>query len=302
MPKTREILVIGGNGFIGQNIINRANDLEWNTTNLSYNNDKTGAADHFIKADISDLTGLQNALTNNSYDYVVNCGGYVDHSSFFNTGFDTIKTHLNGVMNLISCLDKSKIKKFINIGSSDEYGQNKSPQKESFREEPFSAYSFAKSASSHFLQMMYKSEKIPTLTIRLFLVYGPGQEKNRFIPQIISGCLNNDIFDTSSGEQIRNFCFIDDVIDAIFLSMNSDDVNGKIINIGSSHAIKINEAVNIIKNLIGSGQPQFGKVQHRPFENMSLFPDVKLANELLKWEPKIALEEGILKTIKSFQE
>lgn len=302
MSKTRKILVIGGNGFIGQNIINRANDLEWNTTNLSYNNDKTRAANHFIKADIGDISSLEKNLTDKSYDYIVNCGGYVDHSTFSKNGIDILNTHFGGVMNILHMINKSSLKKFINLGSGDEYGSNKSPQLESFRENPNSTYSFAKMASSHFLQMLNRTEGIPTTSIRLFLVYGPGQMENRFIPQIIKGCLQNKSFPTSSGTQIRDFCYIDDVIEAIFLALFSKKAEGQILNIGSGNPIQIRRIVMLINNIIGKGNPVFGDVPLRILENMSLFPEINLAKEILDWVPATSIQDGLTKTIDSFNE
>lgn len=301
MQKDKSILVIGGNGFLGSNIIKKANTLGWTTTNLSLNSDKKKLSDIFIQADIGEYEDLKSLIEEKSFNYVVNCGGYVDHSSFFDGGRDIIKTHLNGVFNLINLIKKDSLEKFINIGSSDEYGLKPSPQNESYREDPCSAYSFAKTASTHFLQMIYKTEEIPTTTLRLFLVYGPGQKSNRFIPQIINGCLNKDSFDTSKGEQIRNFCYIDDVVEAIFKTLDVKSSNGQIFNIGASESIKIKDLVNLIKDIVGTGSPRFGNIHYRKHENMSLFPDIKLAKDILDWESKVSLEEGIYRTIRFFQ-
>ena len=101
----------------------------------------------------------------------------------------------------------------MNIGSSDEYGSNRAPQNEMQRESPISPYSFGKTASSHFLEMLNRIDNFPSCSLRLFLVYGPGQNDHRFIPQIIEGCLSDNIFNTSKGEQIRDFCFVEDIVE-----------------------------------------------------------------------------------------
>ena len=74
-------------------------------------------------------------------------------------------------------MKNKKIKHFINIGSSDEYGKNNCPQKEVMKEIPFSTYSFAKLASTQLLQMLYRSESFPVTTVRLFITYGNNQKK-----------------------------------------------------------------------------------------------------------------------------
>ena len=70
---------------------------------------------------------------------------------------------------------------------------------------PISPYSLGKTASTHFLEMINKTEGFPLLYIRLFLVYGPGQNQDRFIPQIIKGCIKDENFDTSFGKAIERF-------------------------------------------------------------------------------------------------
>jgi nucleoside-diphosphate-sugar epimerase len=295
-----KILIVGGNGFIGTNLISRAVSLGWNVTNLSLSKNDKSLAHNSIVTDIANPEQLKKNLTDHSYDFVINCAGYVDHSPFFENGAAIINTHFNGIVNLINLIDKSKLKKFINIGSSDEYGANKSPQNEQSRENPFSSYSLAKTAASHFLQMMNQSESFPGTTIRLFLVYGPGQARNRFIPQIINGCIEDHNFATSGGDQIRDFCFIDDAIDAIFLALISKEASGKILNIGSGEPIEIKSMINLLKHMIGTGKPQLGKIPYRSSENMSLYADINLAKNILQWSPKISLEAGLRLTIDSF--
>lgn len=297
-----KILVVGGNGFIGKHILDKANNLNWETTNLSLNNDTYKNSDFYIKSDVSNLDNLRKNIGDKTYDYVINCGGYVDHSNFDINGIDIINTHFNGVMNLIHSLDKINLKKFINIGTGDEYGLQKSPFKEELRENPHTPYSFSKTAASHFLQMLNKNEKIPTLTIRVLLVYGPGQKNNRFVPQVINGCLKDESFPTSRGDQIRDFLYIDDLIDAIFLALHSEAADGHILNIGSGKPLKIKDLIEVIQKKISKGMPIYGKIPYRDNENMSIFTEIKKAKALLNWEPKVSLDDGIKRTINYYRE
>jgi nucleoside-diphosphate-sugar epimerase len=228
-------------------------------------------------------------------------GGYIDHANYSSGGDEVYDVHFNGVRNLVDCLDKSKIKGFVQIGSSDEYGNNPAPQSEIQREAPISPYSCAKVASTYFLQTLYKTEKFPAVILRPFLVYGPGQGIERFIPQIIKGCLNNQKFPTSKGEQLRDFCFIDDFIQAVFATFDNNNALGEVINIASGEPISIKEVIDIIVASIGLGQPQFGKTPYRDNENMALFADIHKARKILNWRSKITIESGILSTIASFK-
>jgi nucleoside-diphosphate-sugar epimerase len=296
-----QLLVVGGAGFIGQHVVKKALTQGFNTTILSKNDckaiDKLDGVT-YLSVDISHKVSLLTRLEGKVFDYVINLGGYVDHANYLNGGDRVYDVHFNGVRNLVDCLDKSKIKGFVQIGSSDEYGNNPAPQSEIQREAPISPYSCAKVASTYFLQTLYKTEKFPAVILRPFLVYGPGQGIERFIPQIIKGCINNQKFPTSKGEQLRDFCFIDDVIQAIFSSLDNDNVHGEVINIASGKPISIKRMVNTIVDMIGSGEPQFDQIAYRSGENMALYGDITKAKKLLDWKPSVGLEQGLAETIK----
>ena len=206
-----------------------------------------------------------------------------------------------GLVNLIKVLSKKKIKKFIQIGSSAEYGTAQAPQSETSQGTLFSPYALAKLASTQFLKMLYVTEKYPVSILRFFLVYGPGQDDNRILPQVIRGCLKNKKFKVSKGNQIRDFCYIDDVINAIFLALKSKKATGEVFNIGSGKPTKIKRVVNQVCKIIGKGEPQFGKISYRKGENMKLYPNINKARIKLRWKPKMNFNRGIKIVINSFK-
>lgn len=295
------LLVIGGNGFIGRHVVNYAKALGWRVTSLSLSEIKDdiakGDAVVRIAADILDRNTLGNMVGNGAYEYVVNCGGYIDHTPYAHGGRKVLDTHFQGVCNLVEALDRNVLRSFVNIGSSDEYGNSSAPQNESQREAPISPYSLGKVAATHFLQMLHRMEGFPGTTLRLFLTYGPGQDDKRFLPQIIKGCLEGRQFPTSRGEQLRDFCYIDDTVSAIFSALLSPSANGEVINIGSGIPVSIREMIESVRRLIGQGEPRFGEIAYRPNENMSLYADISKAKVLLGWEPRVTLDAGLAKTI-----
>ena len=296
------LLIVGGTGFIGYHLALKAKKKGWNVSSLSLNRPKKNRyikGVNYIRCDLGNLNSLKKVLKG-SYTYVVNLGGYVKHSFLSDKKTQTINTHFIGLINLTKIFSKKKIKKFIQIGSSMEYGDAQSPQKENIHGLPNSAYALAKLGSTQFLLTLFNTRKFPVTILRFFQVYGSKQDQNRIIPQIIKGCLSGKKFPTSGGNQIRDFCHIDDVISAIFLSLKSRQVNGEIFNIGFGRPIKIKAAINQIRKIIGKGKPQFGKIKYRKGENMKLYPNIKKAEKKLKWKPKINFNRGLKAVINSF--
>lgn len=297
------LLIVGGNGFIGRHTMAHALALGWDVTSLGVSPRPEAGANlpgaRFVTADIANVAELKAALGGTAFEYVVNCGGYIDHTGFFSGGKRVIDVHFLGVVNLVETLDRGVLKAFVNIGSSDEYGGAPAPQTETQREQPISAYSLGKLAATHFLQMLSRTEGYPVTTLRLFLTYGPGQDLHRFLPQVIKGCLEGRTFPASKGEQLRDFCFVADTVAAIFAALDRRSAVGEVINVASGKPISIREMVETVRRLIGKGTPDFGQIAYRPGENMSLYANIGKAKTILEWEPVVPLEVGLHLTINS---
>ena len=297
------LLVIGGTGFIGHHLLRAAHQRDWEITSVSLNPPTknrfvTGVS--YLYFDLSN-SGLVKKYLAEDFDYVVNLGGYINHKLFKDGGQNLIDTHFITIQNLVEVLSRNKLKRFVQIGSSDEYGNAHAPQNEKMREQPISPYSLAKVASTHFLQMLHRTENFPAVLIRLFLTYGPGQDFERFLPQIIQGCLNDEIFPASTGEQLRDFCFVGDTVNAIVKALLVNNLEGQIFNIGSGSPTKIKYVIKKVCKIIKKGKPQFGKIKYRKDENMNLSTNIKKAHKKLKWKPMVNFTKGIKLVINSFQ-
>ncbi len=255
---------------------------------------------NFLKIDITKKKDREK-LKSLKFNYIVNFGGYINHAEFDHIdATDILNVHFFSFINLLSEINLSNIKHIIQIGSSDEYGFAKSPQSEKSSEIPFSPYGLSKKFLSDYLISYYKQKKIPITIVRLFLVYGPGQKKNRMIPQVICNSLNKKSFPVSLGNQIRDFCYIDDVTEALSLILGNKKTFGEILNVASGKPIKIKEVIKLINKKIGTGKPIFGKLRSKK-ENKSLYANINKIQKLTNWKPKTNLEEGLKKTIKFYE-
>jgi nucleoside-diphosphate-sugar epimerase len=245
-PK-KKILIVGGTGFIGFHLAKKSLKKGWQVTSISSRHPKKIRFLKKVKYIRSDITNkkLLKKSTKDTYDYVVNLGGYVDHSN----KKKTFKSHYEGCQNLAQIFLEKKISSFIQIGSSLEYGASKSPQKENIKcnlKSVRSVYGKAKLLSSKYVINLFKKKKFPSTVIRFYLVYGPKQDINRFIPTIINGCLKNKKFPTSDGSQLRDFLYIDDAIRAIIMCLENKKSRGQILNIGTGNPKLIKKVIKIV--------------------------------------------------------
>ena len=299
---TPRLLVIGGTGFIGHHLLKSVQQKGWKMTSVSLNSpteERFVDGVHYLHFDMANQSLVKKYL-GEDFNYVVNLSGYINHQLFRDGGSHLIDTHFTALQNLLEVLPRRKLKRFVQIGSSDEYGNASAPQLEDLREKPISPYSFAKVASTHFLQMLHRTENFPAVTLRLFLTYGPGQDTGRFLPQIIRGCLADSSFPASDGKQLRDFCYVGDTVRAILQALTVPEIEGEVFNVASGAPISIRAMIERICTLTDSGIPQFAKLPYRVGENMALYANVKKAEKILKWKAAVNLDEGLRETIDWF--
>ncbi len=290
-------LVVGGTGFLGYHICKKALKKKYIVHSLSITKPKNKRKlkkVFYYKGDIKNIHTLKKIK--NNYDFVFNASGYGGIGNKENDK-KTYNTHYLGMKNLIKKTKGTKLKKFIQFGSSNEYGNCSAPQKETMRCKPKNSYGLAKYNCTKFLLNMYEKYRFPFVILRLFQVYGPFQSENRIIPYVIKNSKKNKKISVSKGNQNRDFCYIDDVINATFKCLNNKKTNGEIINIGLGKPIKIKKLVMIIVKNLKGGKPLFGKKKFKEKENLNLYPCVLKAKKILKWSPKTTLIKGLKKTI-----
>lgn len=302
MTNKKKILIVGGTGFLGFHFAKLSLKKKWIVHSISSKKPKKKRFLKKVKYIICDISKKkQISKIGLNYDYVFNFGGYVDHTN----RKKTLDSHYHGCKNLANHFLKSKIKCFIQIGSSTEYGNSKSPQKESFKtsiKKLKSTYAQAKLKSTRYLLQLNKKYNFPATILRLYLVYGPYQDINRFLPIIIEGCLQDKDFDTSNGKQKRDFLFVSDLNELIIKVVKKQNKKAEIFNIGSGKPQTLKDIILQVQKKIKKGKPNFGKVKLRKDEILNLYPNIDKAKKKLNWKPKTSFLSGLNKTIKYYKE
>jgi len=303
-PNKKSLLVVGGTGFIGRYAVKKGVTNGYQVTVIARKppivSEKIKNVD-YLCADISIYHDVYNLIRSKKFTHVINLSGNMNHATLENGGKEVIESHFIGLMNLIRSLNRDFLQSFVQIGSSDEYGNCDAPQNEDYDCFPSSNYAFAKLCANNFLLMLSKTEQFPAIMVRLFLVFGPNQDSQRFLPQVIRACLEDKNFPVSKGEQLRDFCFVEDAVDGIFFALESKGLFGNIFNIASGKPIKIKDMVDYIVGLIGMGHPVFGAIPYRENENMNLYANVSKANKLLNWKASGSLDNSLNKTIEYYR-
>ena len=293
-----KILVVGGTGFIGYHVLKNTSSKKYLLYSLSKNKptkEKKIKNVKYLYCDITNNKNLKKKLSEN-FDHVINLSGYIDHSK----KKENILCHYFGSKNLIDIFKLKKIQTFIQIGSSLEYGNLKSPQIEKKICEPVSWYGKSKFKASQYLKKISKVYDLPYIILRPYQVYGPKQKKDRLIPQTIETCLKNKIFLCTPGTQKRDFIYVDDFVFLIQKILLKKDIRYEIFNVGSGKPILVKDIIKKIRNLTKSGEPKFGAINMRKDEVMNLYPLTKKVEKYFNWKPKVKLIQGLKKTIKSY--
>lgn len=294
ITSSSNVLLVGASGFIASSLLRHLDALGCKLS-IIVNHQHSTPLDP-LPVDLLDHVQCSQ-LSAFPFTHVFNCSGAISHSLYFKGGKAAFDQHFTLVKNLVDHLNWDSIESFIQIGSSDEYGSQPAPQEECMREEAISPYSAGKSLATHFLQMLARTEHLPIQIIRPFLVYGPGQKSNRFLPYVIESCLNDQFFEIGPGDQIRDFLYVDDLVDAMLKCATYNESYGEVFNIASGQGIQLKGMIQLVQEKIGKGHPVYGARSYRQGENMSLVADISKAKEMLNWQPVTMIDEGLDKTI-----
>lgn len=261
----KKVLLIGGTGFIGRYILKRLINYGAKVTILAlfregeYNGELLREC-NLLKGEVFD-SEIQNYIKKNDWDYVINCGGFINQGLDKKTEDEMCRAHFDSVRELVGLVE-NRIKRFIQTGSAVEYGNNPVPHREDMREMPLNPYAAAKVAATHYLQMKYRTFGFPVVILRPFFVYGEGQDKNKLIPYIIDRAKRGEDIVLHNPDSIRDPIYVEDVAEAYIRALIIEGIEGEIINLGTGKGYTVKEMAEIIIKKIGGGKIILNKKQN----------------------------------------
>ncbi len=308
----KKILITGGFGFVGINLVTKLLSEGIEPTIIDYLPNGSSVDQNYVPFKLNDVKFINLDIRNRNEvikkvksvkpDYVIHLASMTDLTRDFNRAELSVDVNIKGTINLLESIHNQPITNFIFISSSDVYGDVKPPFRENQNVIPASPYSVSKISSELYCLMFSKVFDFPITILRGFNLFGKYQIPNRVIPFIITELLQDHDVQLTEGEQKREFNYVDNLIDAILLSLLNTKNHGEIINIGCGESFSIREiALSIGKSLNRVNQINLGAKPYRPNEIWDMYCDNSRAKTLLDWEPRISLDEGIQMTIKWFK-
>ena len=302
--KNKEILVTGGCGFIGSEIVKQLSQIGANVTiidNLSSGKEKyiQGLSNvKLITADLLDDDAVKSAVKDK--EYVINNAAlpFIPDSYYLPKKFFDV--NVNATISLaLAVIKEKKVKRFVHISSSEIYGTAKYiPMDESHHTTPQSTYAVSKLAGERVVFTMHKEHNLPAVIIRPFNSFGPNITQPYIIPEIIRQIEKSDVIKLGNLNAKRDLTYVTDTARGIILSLVKEGVIGEVINIGSQRSYSIKDLVDLIAEIMGKKVSiEVDPSRFRPYDVDTLICDYERATKLLGWKPEITVREGLEKTI-----
>lgn len=301
-------LVTGGAGFIGSHLVRALLERGWRVRvmdNLSsghrHNLTEIAAQLELMEADIRDASACQRAAAGAKVVFHLAAQGSVPRSVELPAQANDI--NVNGTLNMLIAARDAGAERFVFSASSAAYGETEQlPKVETMAPQPLSPYAVSKLAGEFYCACFARTYGLQCVSLRYFNVFGPRQDpKSQYaaaIPALVSRMLRGEppiIF--GDGEQTRDFCFVENVVEANLLSATTPRrLMGEVVNIACGERTSLNEIIRVINQQLGTQiapqyqAPRAGDVKHS-------LAALEAAREVLGYTPRVMFAEGLARSI-----
>jgi UDP-glucose 4-epimerase len=312
----KRVLITGGAGFIGTTLARRLVDANEIVALDNLHRDALSGTDlvehpnfEFHEADVLDsgaFAGLMPGAT-----HVVHCAAIAGVETVIESPVRTMRVNVIGTYNTLEAALTAgdTLERFVDFSTSEVFGQQAINVAEGHVTTTGSVgearwtYAVSKLAGEHMTHAYYDEFGLPTVTLRPFNVYGPGQIGGGAIRAFIEAALSgSDLIVHGDGSQIRAWCYVDDMVDALLLGLERPEAVGQTFNVGNERStVTILDLAERVKRLTGCP----AEILFRPITYSDVeirIPNVNKARELLGFEAKVDLDEGLARTIAWYRE
>ncbi len=313
--ENKKVLITGSDGFIGSHLVERFLKEKCSVRAFVFYNsfNSWGWLDtlpteilnqvEIFAGDIRDPFTVRKAVKD--VDIICHLAALIGIPYSYIAPDSYIDTNVKGTLNVVQAAKSSNLEKVIVTSTSETYGSAiYVPIDEKHPYQPQSPYSASKISADHIAMSYYHSFNLPVSIIRPFNTYGPRQSTRAIIPTIITQILKGkEVIELGSLFPTRDLTYVLDLCDAYVKMCKKDNIEGEIINVGSSDEISIKDLANLIKELMDADIDIIStdnRKRPKKSEVSRLFADSSKARELIDWKPKKTLREGLKLTIEWF--
>ena len=306
--KNKTIFITGGAGFIGSTMASR---LVENNKIIIFDNlarnaiQHTGLLNHdniiFIQNDIMDKEAIESIFLEHQPNYVVHCAAIAGIDTVIKDPVKTLDVNIVGTNNILAaCLKLENLERVILFSTSEVFGGQSFMSNETKPAvigavgEARWTYALSKLTNEHYADAYYKKYNLPTVILRPFNIYGPGQVGEGALSIFIQKALKNEkITIHGDGSQIRAWCYVEDMVNAMMIALTNNNAVGKAFNIGNARStLTIYGLANAVVRILSSkSKIVFVPKTHADIELR--IPDTAYAENTIDFKAIIDLEEGI---------
>jgi UDP-glucose 4-epimerase len=308
--KGASMLVTGGNGAVGCNLVRRLLEQDSKVTVLDdFSQSDTGNLPRHqnlvvIKGDITDKRSLAKAFSKR-FDYVFHLAARFANELSVKDPLEDLRVNVQGTLQVLLYSSKQKPERFLYTSSSSLYGYQENPiMKEDMMPNPSTPYATSKLTAEYYCKSIHKLYDMDYAIVRLSNSYGPYDPPGRFrnvIPNFFENAINNKpLIITGTGKETRDFTFVEDCVDGIILAATKKAGRNQIFNLGTGKETQIRDIARLVLDITNSRS----KIKHRPMRSFDHVKrrkmDISKAKRMLGYNPSTTIEQGLDKTYQWF--